>query len=396
MKAPATIIICAALLAAACGTTEQVPSRSADTLFEAVSPAALAVIDTGSKSTDRKLALGTPSPDWKHLYSIVATSLVDTNPETGVTQGSLSLGGSYRLPEATASGLPGGLSANGQWLVVQSSDTRTTRMFVIDTRALAIAHQVMLAGEFTFDAINDGGTNLYLIQHLNGREYYVRLFDLTSNALTDNIVVDKSDGNQAMTGLRLSGIASAGHEWLFSMYVRDHDTPFIHALNLDGPFAFCLDLPGSGFAADGRQSQWTLAMSTDGRRLFAVNAATGIVAVASTGTDDAPAVMRTSHFDTPRTTANTGPGAAVVAGGTLVAGGASGLTFIDTSSLKVVDRALDGWPIAGVGLSPDGKVLYAVNSEGRIALVSVATRQITRIFDPAAGTPMALMLVATA
>ena len=395
MKAPAALL-CAALLAAACGTTAKDPSRSADTLFEAVSPAALAVIDAGSKSTDRKLALGAPSPDWKHVYSIEATSLVDTNPETGVTQGSLRLGAIYRLPDATASGVPGGLSPNGAWLVVQSSGSTTTRMLVIDTRALTIAHRVTLAGEFTFDAINDAGTNLYLIQHLNGREYYVRLFDLATNSLTDNIVVDKSDGNQAMTGVRLSGIASAGHGWLFSMYVREHDTPFIHALNLDGPFAFCLDLPGSGFAADGRESQWSLAMSPDGRLLFAVNAATGSVAVANAAGEDAPAVTRTAQFASPGKTVGSGPGAAVVAGGTLIAGDTAGLAFIDTSSLKLLGRTLDGWAIAGVGLSPDGKVVYAVNSEGRIAVVSVATRQITGMFDPSAGTPLALMRVATA
>jgi len=80
----------------------------------------------------------------------------------------------------------------------------------------------------------------------------------------------------------------------------------------------------------------------------------------------------------------------------LIAGGSDGLTWIDTSSLKVVARSIPGWSIAGVGLSPDGKHLYAVSAQGRIAEIAIGSHAIEAMFDPLVGTPMALMRVAAA
>jgi DNA-binding beta-propeller fold protein YncE len=194
-----------------------------------------------------------------------------------------------------------------------------------------------------------------------------------------------------MTGLRLSGVPSVGGHWLFSMYVRQDESPFIHALSLDGPFAFCLDLPGSG-----PNMHWSLALSNDGSRLFAVNTTTGVVAEAGTGDNDAPSILRTAHFEPMTASSSTDSNAAVVSGRTLIAGGPSGLVWIDTSSLRVTGRSLAGWAVTGVGLSPDGAKLYAVGDSGRVAVISLATRDVTAVFDPAAGRPMALMRVAGA
>ena len=390
-------LICLVLVSTGCAAVSGPRATPGDKLYEAVTGNTLAVVDSASRATDRRLALGVGSADWAHLYSISDAELVDTDPRTGAKRGSLQIGPSFRLPAATSSGVPGGLSRNGRWLVVESSDKSATRMLVIDTQAMTVGRHVSLAGDFEFDAINDAGNNLYLIQHLNGREYYVRLYDLTLGALTDNIVVDKSDGNQAMTGVRLSGVPSLGGQWLFSMYVREGEAPFVHALSLDGPFAFCLDLPGAGYGQDGREMRWSLALNAVGTRLYAVNPATGTVAEISNGGDGAPAVLRTARFDAMAAAGGSaGAGAALVEGGTLVAGGPSGLVWIDTSSLRVTGRSLPGFSVAGVGLSPDGKSLYAVSDSGRVAVVSVADRSVTGTFDPSAGRPVALMRVAAA
>jgi DNA-binding beta-propeller fold protein YncE len=395
MKTSAALLFIAVLVSA-CAAMEGPRSAPAQKLYEAVGGNTLAIVDSASRSTDRRLALGAAPADWDHLYSVSGGALLDTDPRSGDIQRSMQIGGSYRLPAATANGVPGGLSPDGHLLVVQSHDQRSTHMLVIDTGHLAITRRVDLAGDFEFDAIDDSGANLYLIQRLNGREYYVRLYDVSSGALTDNIVVDKSDGNQAMTGLRLSGLPSSGGHWLFSMYVRPDESPFVHALSLDGPFAFCLDLPGAGYANDPREMNWSLAMSGDGNVLYAVNVATGTVAEISTGADGAPAILRTGRFDAPGISGDTGASAAMVIGRELVAGGPAGLVWIDTSSLRVTRRALDGWNVAGVGLSPDGKTLYAVGDSGRVAAISVATGDVTGTFDPGTGRPLALMRVAAA
>ncbi len=386
------------LVVVGCGANPQAPHQAAgDKLYEAVPgdrQPMLAVIDTESRIRDRELRLGTPSADWKHVYTIVATSLVDSSSLTGELINTLQLHGIYHLPAATANGIPGGSSPDGRWLVVEKFDGSTTHMLVIDTGTLKIRQQVALEGQFEFDAVDNQAANLYLIQRLNAHDYYVRLYDLTSGSLTPNIVADKSDGGQAMTGLRLAGMPSADGQWLFSIYVRAHQSPFIHALSLDAPFALCLDLPGDGYVDDPAEMQWSLAMSPDRGRIYAVNTATGVVAL-MTNDANGPRIARTAHFTDAGATESRMTGA-VITGSTLVAGGPSGLTWIDTSSLHVVARSIPGWSIAGVGLSPDGRHLYAVSEEGRVAVIAIDSRRVEAMFDPLAGTPMALMRVAAA
>jgi len=364
----------------------------------------IAVIDSRSRSTERTLPIGTPSSDWKHLYSVISTSLVDTNPLSGTTQGTLLLPGSYQLPPATYTGLPGGLSPDGSWLVLESFDRAAsaaptaTHLVVVDTSTLKIKHQVNLVGYFAFDALSNDGQRLYLIQYLNGTEYYVRMYDLAAGQLDANIVVDKADGNQAMVGQRLSGVAGLEGHWLLSMYVRQHDGPFIHALGLDGAFAFCLDLPGVGFATDPAQFNWSIALSPDGKSLYAANTATGTVTEIDT---QPPQVKRTAHISLAAPSAQAkqfGANAAVVSadGNTLVVGGAGGVVWIDTATLQVRSQALTEWRIWSLGLSPDGHNLYAINDAGSIAEISMASASVVARFDPAQGQPMELMRVAAA
>jgi hypothetical protein len=397
MKTPAALIFLLVLTACASAGPGPRPTVS-DKLYEAVDAGSLpglAVIDSASKATARRLALGVPSADWKHVYSILSTSLVDTDPQTGALQNSLQLGGSYHLPAATANGVPGGLSPDGGRLVVESSAPHRTQMLIIDTTTFKVAHRVDLAGDFEFDAINDDGSNLYVIQRLNAGTYYVRRYDVAASALAPELVIDKSDGNDAMAGLRLSGVASRDHQWLLSIYVREHQPPFIHALNLGSPFALCLDLPGAGYLDDPREMSWSLAMSPDGSAVYAVNPATGQLAVVSARAGEAPSILRITHIGVAQDGhAVRGANSAVVQGGFLIAGGPAGLVWIDTSTLKARTSTVPGWQIVSVGLSPDGKKIYAVNEEGRIAVVSVASAHVTAMFDPSAGTPMALMRVA--
>ena len=118
-------LVCLGILAAACGGTEGTQSGNGDKLYAAVSTQtsqSIEVIDSRSHNVERDLPMGVPSTDWKHLYSIASTSLVDTDPQTGATLSTLPLGHAYRLPDATLTGVPGGLSPNGDWLVVERYD----------------------------------------------------------------------------------------------------------------------------------------------------------------------------------------------------------------------------------------------------------------------------------
>jgi hypothetical protein len=400
-------LICLGVLTAGCAATHGgLPVGGGDKLYEAVSARGsqlVSVIDSRSHATERTLPLGVPARNWTHLYSIVGGSLIDIDPQTGADMGTMALPGDYELPPATINGMPGGTSPDGHWLVLEAFDQApggvptSTHMLLIDTNASQVTRRVNLAGYFRFDAISNDGERLYLIQYLNGKEYYVRLYDVISGALTDNIVVDKSDGNQAMTGVRLSGVASPGGDWLYSMYVRENDAPFIHVLSLDGPFAFCLDLPGSGYSTSQAEMRWSLVMNRDGSRLYAVNGARGTVAVVDISQQYSPHVIRTANIATSGSPRAASGGAVISPDGqTLVTAGGSGIVWVDTRGLTTQMHALDGWHVTSLGLSPDGRTLYAVRDTGAIAQVAMDSGDVVATFDPADGQPMALMRVAAA
>ncbi|MFI5281733.1 MAG: hypothetical protein ACHQ0J_01215 [Candidatus Dormibacterales bacterium] len=415
MKAVALAFVL--FLVAGCGSAAQTPvAGSGYSLYEATSgPSSqqISVIDLKSGKTQRNLPFGTPSGDWKHLYSVVSASVVDADPQSGAILNSIKLSGDFQLPFATASGMPGGLSPNGSWLVVESFDGNSTspptatHMLVIDNSVFKVKYRVDLQGFFEFDAMSNDGLHLYLIQYLSGTEqYYVRLYNLDTGRLADGVIADKTDGGRSMAGVRLSGVASPDGQWLFSIYVRQHESPFIHALNLGGSFAFCLDLPGAGYAdANGDSAMhWSLALSPDASRLYAVNAAAGIVATVDTGVNGFPSIIRTASLNTAQATSSLvqsveakelGANAAVVSrdGATLVAAGSTGLVWIDTATLKLRSSALAGLRVWSIGLSPDGTTLYALDDAGDVAGVSMGG-SVGTTFHPDTGYPMAIMRVA--
>jgi hypothetical protein len=398
----------------ACGGMPSERSGSGDRLYQAMSTGHtqfISVIDSNSHKEVRRLPLGAPSSDWQHLFSLDSTVVVDTDPATGLARARLDLKHAYRMPDATATGMPGGLSPNASWLVVerydQSGEALPTgsHFLVIKTSPLRISARVDLDGFYDFDAISNDGKRMFLIQYVNGKQYYVRFFDVAAGKLDPYPVVDKNEGGDAMTGIRLSGIAATGGGWLFSMYVRDHANPFVHALSLDTPLAFCLDLRGGGYADDGTAMQWTLAMSPTSTDLYAVNAASGEVARIGMS-DGTPRIIRTERLAKPGAVAGlirtvqakeVGGNTAVVSadGKTVAVGGLSGIVWIDSQTLAVRERALTSWQVASVGLSPDGKTLYAVSQGGRVAEIAMATATIGTMFDLTGGQPMALMRVAT-
>jgi hypothetical protein len=404
-------VLCAAVVVAACG---RVPGGTANgdfKLYEAVSDRhQIAVIDSQSHAIERWLPLGTPSSDWNHLYTVAGTTLTDTDPRTGSVRYSLQLPGYYLLPPATLSGLPGGLSQDGRSIVLQSFDSSPggqptgSHFLVVNTSLSQAPAQVDMKGFFEFDAISNDGQRLYLIEYLSTSSYRVRIYNVSAQQLNPQVVVDKTDPKDSMTGLRLSGIPSHDGAFLYSIYARQTDGPFIHALTLDGtPIAFCIDIPGSGYQAGDNGFNWSLAMSADGSRLYAANAATGSVSEVDLGSS--LSVARTVQVDSGKSVASVlaqdvnakglGTSAALVSldGKTLVMAASSGIVWIDTSSLHAGAHSLAGWTVSGLALSPDGKVLYALNDSGKIAEISMGSRQVAATFDPGDGYPLALMRV---
>jgi hypothetical protein len=91
--------------------------------------------------------------------------------------------------------------------------------------------------------------------------YHVRVYEVPAGQLGAYTVVDKGGPGEIMTGVRLSGVFSPDGQWLYSLYARENQGAFVHALNLSSPYAFCLDLPGSGWSSSSSVFHWSLAIT---------------------------------------------------------------------------------------------------------------------------------------
>ena len=407
----------ALFLAVGCGSLTPISSGGYKLYTAATTSTSmqLAVIDSHSHSVERNLRIGTPSSDWKHLYSVVSSSLLDTNPETGGAQRTLLLPRHYDLPQATISGVPGGMSQNGRWLVLQSFEQTTSvptasHLLVVDTSFNSTPVQVELKGWFDFDAISNDGKNLYLIQYVAPQLYHVRLYRVALHELEPTVIVEKgASPNTPMAGVKLMSVPSPDGEWLFTLYARQNEGAFIHGLKMDGnPFAACIDLPGEGYNKDPGQFRWSLAVSPGTSSLYVANGAMGWVGEIPIGGNVWPQLRSTSKFGSGRSASLSlvqtvsakefGFNASIVSpdGKTLITAASTGIVWVDTTSLQTRASALDGWHVWSLGLTPDGRTLYALNDDGQIAEVAAASASVGARFNPGAGQPIALMRVAAA
>jgi DNA-binding beta-propeller fold protein YncE len=398
------------VLVAGCGSPGPVAAGNYK-LYEAASARTgqlVVVIDTQSRATERRLPWGTPSPDGRHFYALSSNTLQDVDPHSGAVLRTLQLPGSFQMPPSTLGGVPGGLSQNGQYLVLQATGAGTSsHMLLIDTQQFKVAKRIDLNGKFDFDAVSNTGQSVYVIEYPNAADsyYHVRVYEVPMGQLGAYTVADKGDPNEPMTGVRLSGVFSPDGQWLFSMYAREHKGAFVHALNLNQPYAFCLDLPGAGWSSDMNVFQWSLAITPDGRHVYAANGPMGLVARIDNPDGNQPRIARTAKIGSAGSTASLfvrdaaakemGPHGAVVSpdGSTLVTAGANGLLWIDTGTLQVRSRVLTNWSVWSLAASPDGAMVYAVNDAGAIAELSMAKARVVSTFDVAEGFPMGLLRV---
>jgi len=204
--------------------------------------------------------------------------------------------------------------------------------------------------------------------------YQVRLLDVPSGTLVEHPVVDKRETAEPMNGIRGDSVADPRSGYVFTVYAREAG-PFIHALPLDQPFAWCIDLPAKNASDMEEQFHWSLAFNQQRSVLYAVNGTSG--RIAEIFPDSLPSVGRTAQValnpsprllagvvtDADAKGARIGGAALSADGRTLFALSNSGIVVIDTASLKVRARILDGQEsVDSIRLSSDGQWLYAAQA----------------------------------
>jgi len=404
-------------------TRTTAPAAANDRLFVrdgyGTSTDRLSVMDARSGTRLRDMPFGVSTPDWSVLYTTPwdaeQTIVRALNPLTGQTIRETSVSGRYTLPEMGIAGTFGGLSPNSTWLALERKpgyaiDTTNTsharsHLVVLDTAFAQPPKRVELDGTFAFDALSSNGASLYLLETVPrdgtstptpGLGYKVRLYDLTTGVLQPGVVVDKTAIAETMSGTRQSSVVSADGQWVYSLYLNQAKGPFIHMLNLDGRFAICVFLPTTGKEDFEKQLLWSLAQAKDGRSLYAVNGALGIVAevdpaqlsvrrsvtIPTTSASRPALIARVGAWLLPHTSAKR-----ILSGGatltpdsrTLFIIAEQGLLAVNTADLTVRGRSLAAWPLDSIAASPDGARLYAVSAEkGKLLLLDAATGRMVK------------------
>jgi hypothetical protein len=170
-----------------------------------------------------------------------------------------SIPGTYGIPRVTLFGGAGGLSRDGTTLVLASQSAvpgphALTRFAVLDTRTLQLQpvtsmHArplITLHGAFSFDAVSPNGSTIYLIQYTSAKDYNryrVRAYDVAQEQLVAGAIVDKREPDEKMAGSPIDRATTADGRWAYTLYARQGDAPFVHALDTVKREAYCIDLP---------------------------------------------------------------------------------------------------------------------------------------------------------
>jgi len=268
-----------------------------------------------------------------------------------------------------------GVSPNGRFaaLVRQPVDRRRTDVTIVSTSAGRVAHRLELPGDFEVETVSRDGKRLFLIEHLPGTgspRYLVRLFDLSRDRLASTPLRGKGEPS-VMAGLAWSGVGSPDGRWLLTLYLNTgRNVVFVHALDLVRSSPLCIFLPSQGgFDA---LKRYGLTLSPDGRRLYATNAALGVVAEIDLATRK---VVRTARFAATRNLS--GPGSLT---GTISRNGRT-LYFSPGRDLWAYDAAYGvvrgpyrtGGAIAGFGFAAGDRRVHALRADGRMLAFDAAT-----------------------
>ncbi|MDQ6772161.1 MAG: hypothetical protein M3024_04115 [Candidatus Dormibacteraeota bacterium] len=320
-------------------------------------PDGLAALDPVSGRQLRVLPAGVPAPDWRRLYTLDGGRLDAVDPATGA-------GVAAAVAPSWARTVFTSVGGGRVVYVGEPGAGGLTRLAIQDSNLARPATPITLRGRFTFDGLSQDGAALYLLEWTGQDHYQVRRYDVPAGALYAQPIIDKSDSTEAaMSGAASGRSLVTADGWMqLTLYVRAAGGAFVHALPLDSrfPFAFCLDLPGSGRG-------WALAAAPDGRTFYAVNTGTGRVAEIVTGTagTDEPSVRVASFAPIG---APPLPAAVVASDGhRLLAAGTAGVATIDTGSLRLTGTSRLGATALSLA-SPKAGPLYVLTPGHLLAL----------------------------
>lgn len=263
-----------------------------------------------------------------------------------------------------------GVSPTGRWVALARREAGSTKLLVFDGLRGRRAHVMRLRGNFEVETISRDGKRMFLIEHLAGRAYNVRQYDLSRERLVANPL--RAEGVKIMAGYAWSGVASPDGRWLMTLYLSTPDSlAFVHSLDLRRARPACIALPSSGGIE--RLKRYSLTLSPDGKTLYAANPALGAVARVDLARST---VKRVTRFEKSAPVA--GINAAALStisrnGRTLYFSAGRDLWAYDAAYGVVRGPYETGGDIVGVGYGGDDRQVFAVRKDGRMVAFAAAT-----------------------
>ena len=161
------------------------------------------------------------------------------------------LRGFYGVPIVAWDGSTGGVSGDGRTLFLASygplpGDAGVTPFVVLRTKTLRKIRAFKLPGSWAYDAISPDGSTVYLIEYLSAGSsprYRVRSLDTLAGRVDSEAIVDRREDEALMRGQPVTRKISLDGRWAYTLYARQKDEPFVHALDTVEREAYCIDLP---------------------------------------------------------------------------------------------------------------------------------------------------------
>jgi DNA-binding beta-propeller fold protein YncE len=312
---------------------------------------------------------GACAPDAATVYVTIADGESDTVLETldtasGQARGRVGLPGRWTPRITSPDGGLVALTAPGEGRLPGREQTA-----IVVADRTGERRRLDLPGNYEPDAFRSDGGGLFVLDWLPAKapdRYRVRVIDLATGAPGPLFTRDKvpvpPGAEEEMRGEGRQAVFAPGAQTLYTLYTHQPDHQhtrdllaggrstevhaFVHTLDLQIGWAYCLDLPepfGHGPAAG-----HTIAVSADGGRLFVADRTSGRLAVAST--ED----LTVSRVVPVPTGTGTASSAVSPDGRVLYLGGDSRVHVVDLATLTV-EAAWDvRGEVRGLGVSRDG------------------------------------------
>jgi len=176
--------------------------------------------------------------------------------------------GTYTIPAIAVDGTASGVSADGETLALinprRTFPRDDTDFLVYEANKLRKPMAIHLEGDFSFDALSPDGETMYLVEYTNPRDYddyQVRSFDLATETLDPEPILDSEEDPDEMRGLPQTRVTSPDGRWEYTLYDGGGGEPFIHALDVVEGATVCIDLP---MISPGKTYGATLEIGDDG------------------------------------------------------------------------------------------------------------------------------------